>query len=589
MAGHRTDELQTTLRCGARPCYLNNSLVRGQTMAQVAHIFSRFRRITRRAERVLEDHRLEHTFVNVAGIDDIIFNPENQILYGRRGTGKTHALNYLRSMATARGEVAVLIDLRSVGSEGSIWSDRTVPAEIRVPKVVTDILAAVHEAVYELATSPTFPVDLGDIAEDLDRLADQIGRVVVAETVEVTEASQSEQETRNDIDVAANWRAALALEARHQRGATSKTGSSKAKKESGSYRYKLHFQSLMMTFRNLLDKIGQRTWILLDEWSTLPEDIQPFVADAIKRTIFPISKATVVIAAIEHRAKFQTGTSGSIVGIEIGADCPAAINLDEYLVYENNKEGAIEFYAHLLYLHTESVDSDGLPDLEQKDADQLVKAAFTNSKCFQELVISSEGVPRDFINILSIACSKAGKKRINVPAVREAAQQWFEQDKSQVLRSNEELRLLLAWIADRVIGARKARAFLVDSGNAYSRRLMDLFDSRLIHVLKRSISTQDQPGVRYIAYKLDYGCYVELLLTSRKPNGLFHGEDVGGDPLEVPTDDYRSIRRSVLDISEFDLQGAKEQLRALLDSGDGNLKTASELFSAIISSALSRR
>src|SRR5690606_30041972 len=95
--------------------------------------------------------------------------------------------------------------------------------------------------------------------------------------------------------------------------------------------------------------------------------------------------------------------------------------------------------------------------------------------------------------------------------------------------------------------------------------LMDeLYDGRMLHVLKRSVSAHDRPGVRYIAYKIDYGCYVELLTTSKAPGGLLAGVDASGHEtfIEVPPDDYRSIRRSILDIDEFNLESTRSKLSA---------------------------
>jgi hypothetical protein len=62
-------------------------------------------------------------------------------------------------------------------------------------------------------------------------------------------------------------------------------------------------------------------------------------------------------------------------------------------------------------------------------------------------------------------------------------------------------------------------------------------------VLKKNISSRDEPGVRYDVYKIDYGCYVDLVNTSQAPRGLFETED---GFIEVPRDDYRSIRRAIL-------------------------------------------
>jgi hypothetical protein len=74
--------------------------------------------------------------------------------------------------------------------------------------------------------------------------------------------------------------------------------------------------------------------------------------------------------------------------------------------------------------------------------------------------------------------------------------------------------------------------------------------------MKRSISGQEEPGVRYDAYKLDYGCYVDLLATTKAPiHQLFETdgevEEIGAN-VKVPTDDYRAIRRAILDLAEFE-------------------------------------
>jgi hypothetical protein len=82
-----------------------------------------------------------------------------------------------------------------------------------------------------------------------------------------------------------------------------------------------------------------------------------------------------------------------------------------------------------------------------------------------------------------------------------------------------------------------------------------LFDSRVLHLLKRNISAQEQPGMRYDAFKIDYGCYVDLLSTAREPQGMLplgDGEGCADDGfVDVPPDDYRAIRRAILDLSAF--------------------------------------
>jgi hypothetical protein len=146
-----------------------------------------------------------------------------------------------------------------------------------------------------------------------------------------------------------------------------------------------------------------------------------------------------------------------------------------------------------------------------------------------------------------------------VQDVRAAARDWYTRDKSTVLKSEHPaLGDLLHWIIEQVIAQRRARAFLLRS---YQRHALieTLFDSRLLHVLKKNISSHDTPGIRYDVYKLDYGCYVDLIATSKAPSGLLPaGEEGVPEFVDVPPDDYRSIRRAILDITAFEAAQAAE-------------------------------
>jgi hypothetical protein len=51
-------------------------------------------------------------------------------------------------------------------------------------------------------------------------------------------------------------------------------------------------------------------------------------------------------------------------------------------------------------------------------------------------------------------------------------------------------------------------------------------------------------------YKLDYGCYVDLLTTQNAPRGLLPDDEAKSGFVDVPPDDYRSIRRAILDLSK---------------------------------------
>jgi len=79
--------------------------------------------------------------------------------------------------------------------------------------------------------------------------------------------------------------------------------------------------------------------------------------------------------------------------------------------FENDESMATKFLRELIFKHYRAE----VPTTEFASADALVRAAFTQVNAFEELVIAAEGVPRDAINILSIAAQKALDQKISVP------------------------------------------------------------------------------------------------------------------------------------------------------------------------------
>lgn len=169
---------------------------------------------------------------------------------------------------------------------------------------------------------------------------------------------------------------------------------------------------------------------------------------------------------------------------------------------------------------------------------------------------AAEGVPRDALNIVARAAVRAGNSRIATDHVRAAAAQVFTTTKSALLNGVPQAQRLIDVIIQEVISAKKARAFLLLQGDTDHPLVQRLVDDRILHIIKRGYSHSDRPGIRYDVLQIDYGCYVQLLSTHSAPQSLF-GE---GSPAEdeiydsmyegtvVPEDDYRAIRRAVLDL-----------------------------------------
>ena len=290
---------------------------------------------------------------------------------------------------------------------------------------------------------------------------------------------------------------------------------------------------------------NKKIWIFIDEWAEIPTELQPFLADLLRRTLFPLQNVVVKIAAIDRRTKLKIDRGRSYIGIEIGDEL-SSLNLDEYMVFDNDSKKAKEFFANLFYNHLkETLKERGL---EFPNTSSFIKRVFTQGNAFDELVRAAEGVPRDAINILMQAAMKADNNKISIPNIRDAAHNWYVRDKEGSVTLNSQANQLLRHIIDVVIGKRKARAFLLSS-DANISVIEYLYDARVIHLVKTNISAKDSPGERYNVYAIDYGAYIHLHNTTNAVQGELIDDE--SQYIEIPMIDYRSIRRSILEISTF--------------------------------------
>lgn len=499
--------------------------------------------VDKRAERSTGEI-LDATFVDSAPLFDVLSTRNHQVIYGRRGTGKTHALRYLQKQLTKSSAVSIYIDMRSVGSNGSIYGDTSKTFAERAGVLVRDVLCALLDGMYVLAVDALDKQSNGSrIAVALDAFADSITAVKINGLVESENISTDDTKVGGELKATLNIFPLPGLTTQGKAERSAGHADSMRTKRSGEENYHLNFGRVSSALSELISALAvDRIWLLIDEWSEVPLDLQPFLADLIRRALLPERLLTVKIAAIEHRSNFAIRKSrGEYIGVELGADIAADLNLDDFLVFENNAGRSVEFFKTLLFKHL--VAAEHAPtDINSPDV--LVGRMFSQVQVFEEFVRAVEGVPRDALNLMTKMVTRAWGRRITMSDVRGAAQDWYTQDKARDVLEDRALGNLLEHIIDVVIGQRKARAFLF-AANTRNEQIDTLFDARILHILKRGTSSHDEPGMRYDVYKIDYGCYVELINTSKSPDGLYQEEEEG-EYVEVPRDDHRSIRRAIL-------------------------------------------
>jgi hypothetical protein len=428
----------------------------------------------------------------------------------------------------------------------------------RCTSLFRDFLAEINNAVlqYVVENESEHTAYLLEQLSDFASAATKPTAIETAATLTAREKSSQSDAASLTLEVAAAPKAGAAMSSGSTRELeTTRSGSI-------SLEDKIIFPDVTSSLSAILSKGELRLWILLDEWSSLPRDIQPYLAELIKRTLLPNSRICIKIAALEYRSNFGIRRErGQFTGFELGGDLSASLDLDDYYVYDRNPGQLTEAFEELLYLHLKTeIPGDYLVStLGISTARDLTRSLFTDREVFQELVRASEGIARDLINIFTVAyfsALKQARTKIDKRTVLEAARQWYEQDKQQGL--SEELHNILSRIMGEVIGKKRTRSFMVERRLERNEHLQGLFDARVIHLVRRGYADKENPGVRYNIYTLDYGTYVDLLATKSAPVGFVDSESEAPETeLVVPFDDNRSIRRVILgdEVLEISKQG----------------------------------
>jgi len=508
--------------------------------------------IPKRAEK-RNAPQLFETFVD-SGIADVLDTLDHQVLNGRRGTGKTHALGYLAAERRRRGDLALMLDLRTVGSPDGLLDPSSATPTARAAGLLVDLLGQLRDALMAAVMEDEKLIEDARFVEKVDELIAALTNVRVGNDVTVSVEAETKAAERSGGSLGAKVGANPVFSA-EMTGQSAREGRSLMREtRRGTERIALNFSDVARALRELSETLAtRRIWLLLDEWSSVTRDIQPYLAEFLVRCVMPLQRFVVKIGAIEQHASFRTIVGDQIVGIELGADMSATVTLDDFMVYEGNELQSRNFFLGLFFKHLTAADDEMIAVDGLNDSSDIVRLGFTDIRAFDELVRAAEGVPRDALFIAARAAMRAGSDRISVPNIREAARLWFQTDKVKALESREDARRLLNWIVDRVIREKRARAFLVSEEHARNPLLLSLFDARVLHVVRRGYSAQDRPGERYDVWSIDYGAYIDLMQTKYAPQGFLPiGEneaEYGG--IDVPTQDLRAIRRAILDIEHF--------------------------------------
>jgi hypothetical protein len=504
-----------------------------------------------RAERQTNVGHLEATFVDPRPVTRELDNNNNQVLFGRRGTGKTHIL---RVVGNRRGGICVYVDMRRVAQTPRV-GDENLPNEIRVASVFQVLLTQVASVLDKRLEQAN-----GDVRrQGRDALASF--RAAITDSALVEEQVTDARSTTSTSSENAAVGASLGTRPDVHVSLGSRSGDSVQESQTitgGRSTAQVLFADVDRTLTDLLTALSARLILLIDEWTAIPLSLQPLFADYLNRALFANSAVTVKIASVAYRSNFEAvAPNHDRIGLELGADL-SSVALDTHYVYERNPERVARFFAELLWRHlsvaaavaqwetpkrtirntilgrsAEEVahvlqqtgphfmDTYGQAYMKRnfgiEDADSFVRELFTGrggqGSAFHELVHSSQGIIRDYLHIFAKAYTHAllrkTPSKIDKRSVTEAAQEWHRQDKEG--HAPAPYARAFRKLSTYVVRHGESDLFLLDESLDEDETVRALYNARLIHLLRRDCPVLDDPNTLYTQYALDYGTYVELV------------------------------------------------------------------------------
>lgn len=246
--------------------------------------------------------------------------------------------------------------------------------------------------------------------------------------------------------------------------------------------------------------LGEDIFLILDDFYFIRKKDQPYFIDFFHR----ICKNTglyLKVATIKHRTSLYV-QGETYVGMEIGHDAQA-LNLDYSF---ENFGSLVNFMRDLL----EFVNTKAEVNIEY--------SKIITDNAFKFLCLASGGVPRDFFTLFIALGNKMidNEKSINKPNVIDCSIEnltnKLEAFKTDSAEEREILEHYLQFIRDEIVTKKRYNSFLVSNSEIIvypqiNQAIKELVDLRLIHVVNTNISSAPSDGLRYSAYMVDVGLF----------------------------------------------------------------------------------
>ncbi len=435
--------------------------------------------------RIRRNHK--PLYVDVGDILDRISAAQHQVIFGRRGSGKSCLL--IHYLNTSRPDDVLPIYILADEYKRLTYPDILI-------RLLVEILEALPVRARWLKWILRQEIPTRKYATELRRLLDMAEESDVVEDRKQT----STRDARVKVGQDGVGEASVSSAADSTHGRTSRF---KERKVDVLERHLSDYKKAVS--EAIRGSSKSRAYVLVDDFYLISRQWHPDVLDYLHRLLRD-TELYLKVATIRHRTQLLRNHPQTI-GVELSQDIEE-ITLDRTL---EDLQATETYLGQMLASISKKAGIDNLMDVN------------FNPEALQALTLTSGGVPRDFLNIFVNAVEASvgeGKTKWLTPKyIYKGAGRLAYQTKLKNLREDangdaEGLDRLLADLLTFCLREKKKTAFLISQEEAQTHPrehdlIQQLMDFKLIHVVELDTSAASGRPGRYEAYTLDFSLFME--------------------------------------------------------------------------------
>jgi hypothetical protein len=426
-------------------------------------------------------------YVDVGGNMPRVAAKQHQIIFGRRGSGKSCLLvHFHRAVACESQILSIYIDSDDIKRLG--YPD----VLIRILLTVTEALPGPHRSWFQrLIRRPIPPLEAQ--RDELRTLLD------LAEQADVTAEDKKSREKKAELGIA---------EGPGKLGGSIGSSSSSARtskfKEAKLDVLERHLQDYKQVIKGAVDaSLFQAAAIIVDDFYLFHRSVQPDVVDYLHR----LARGTdlyLKIGTVRHRTVLMRH-DGQQIGVDPTQDVEE-INLDRTF---EDVDSTADFLALMLDSMTRKVGVESGKEFISEDG-------------LRELALASGGVPRDYLTTLVAGVEAAralGQTQVTPKSIYKGAGRISYRTKLKNLRDDtgqdaDAIERVFRDLISFCLKEKKKTGFLISQSEVTDHApeheiIQQLMDFKLIHVVESDTSAASGRSGRYEAYTLDFALFME--------------------------------------------------------------------------------